>query len=213
MQEPTEEGGARHGDPSVIRHRTPRVKAGPMGDRRCGARQVAPGAPPSVEPAGRTRARRSPDHGGRAAAGGVPAPALRRDEPTDDRDAPRLDSTHGLRLRAPAYALRWERQGEEPQGSQGAQGSHGSDRLGARPFRSITSCRGRASLPPTRESDVPAPMALRLAPLAPLAPLAVLSPTLSPRRGSRGVDQCRTEAAWRGASQARKSDETALPVR
>jgi hypothetical protein len=31
--------------------------------------------------------------------------------------------------------------------------------------------------------------------------------------GSRGVDQCRTEAAWRGASQARKSDETALPVR
>ena len=29
---------------------------------------------------------------------------------------------------------------------------------------------------------------------------------------SRGVDQCRTEAAWRGASQARKSDETALPV-
>ena len=30
---------------------------------------------------------------------------------------------------------------------------------------------------------------------------------------SRGVHQCRTEAAWRGASQARKSDETVLPVR
>ena len=39
------------------------------------------------------------------------------------------------------------------------------------------------------------------------------APRAFPPRGSRGVDPCRTEAAWRGASQARKSDETALPVR